>query len=396
MKILLLTHNFSPDLGAASFRMDSLVRELSKNNNVYIITAYPNRYNDLNIKILDDFNEKVKIIRVKNIKQSNNLVKRSFSYIEYFFKSYFIAKKFVKKCDVVVATSPQILTGYLGSIISTKVPFILDVRDLWPESMLDLGITSSKSLIYKILKKIEIKMYKKSTHIVINSPAFKDSIEKYIDKEISLVTNGLDDYIYDYFSNKSVVYNKRDKIKIVYAGNLGIAQDIEILAKIRYDVSKFFIFYLIGNGTQKGNIENIIKEKNIDNIKIFNSKERSELLKEYDDADGFFVHLKNIPMFEKTIPSKIFEYVATKKPVVYGLNGVSKRIMDNLNAGFSFSAGDIESLEIALLKLKDSLENSEWKYNENLMLKNEYLRSNLSKNFVSIIEDTYEKYYKKI
>ena len=223
--------------------------------------------------------------------------------------------------------------------------------------MIDLGVTTRKSLLYKFLKHIELYMYKKATSIIVNSPAFIEHIQKYSNKRIDIITNGLDDFIYQYFlEEKSQNTQKDKKIRIVYAGNLGIAQDVKILTEIQEDISKNFEFYLIGNGSQKGEIEKELKEKNIQNILVYSSKERKELLEFYRQADAFFVHLKDIPMFKKTIPSKVFEYVATKKPVIYGLNGVAKEIMEELNAGYSFEAGNVNSLEATLIHLKKDLE----------------------------------------
>jgi len=390
VKILLLTHNFTPDLGAASFRMDSLVRFLSRKHKVTVITAYPNRYKNLNIKIEDDYNDNVQIIRIKNFHQSNKLFKRSFSYLDYFLKSFFVVLRHIDKNDIIVATSPQILTGYLGAIFSKKnKPLVLDIRDLWPDAMIDLNLVSKKSLIYKILKMIEKFMYKKSKVIVINSPSFEEHIRKYVkNKKIYFIPNGVDDYIVEYFEKRPInLFNKEEKIKVLYAGNLGLAQDILILTKISKEVGKYFHFILIGDGSQREKIEREIKIKSIENIEIRKPLKREELFKEYEKCDAFFVHLKNIPMFKRTIPSKIFEYVATKKPVLYGLNGVAKEIMDELNAGFSFKSGDIEDLERALLDLKNAIDNGLWEYKTNEILIKKYLRSNLSEKFVKVIED---------
>jgi len=375
--------------------MEALVRELSKRGHkVKVITATPNRYSKMDISFDDDFGQNVEVIRVKNVKQSGNYVKRSYSYIEYFIKTLFLAKSKIRHIDIIIATSPQILTGYLGALLKKKnIPFILDIRDLWPDAMVSLNLTTENSFIYKILKKIEIYMYKKATRIIINSPAFKKDINKYVDKKIDLITNGLDDYFFNFFSKESPREIKNgDKIKIVYAGNLGIAQDIKILTEIDEKISENFIFKLIGDGSQKEEIEKTIKKKNINNIMLYPPKARRELIEDYQNADAFFVHLKKLPMFEKTIPSKIFEYVATKKPVIYGLEGVAKDIMDELNGSYPFEPGNVKSLEAALIKMKNDLETGKWKYENNSILEEKYLRSQLSKKFANIIEETLNDY----
>lgn len=388
--ILLLTQNFPPDIGAPSFRMEAFARELaSRGYQVNVLTAYPNRYRELNVKTYDDFGSNIKVTRIKNIKQSSNLVRRAYSYIDYFIKAFFVALRMRKDCDMIIATSPQILTGYLGALVKSKEkPFLLDVRDLWPDAMLDLGLATESSIIYRILKKIEIYIYKKASVIIINSPAFEEDIRRYVDKRIELVMNGLDDSFYELI-NKSVpkTHTPGEKIVVTYAGNLGIGQDVKILTKLNRKVSQHFVFKLIGSGPQSDEILEVINKDRITNIKVFPPRARNELVSDYTESDAFFVHLKNIPMFAKTIPSKIFEYVATRKPVVYGLSGVSKEIMDELNAGYSFEPGNVESLEDALMRLKSDIEDGTWKYNENPILKEKYLRSSLSKKFADIVEE---------
>lgn len=390
MNILILSHNYPPDLGAASFRMKALVDELDKRGHkVKILTSVPNRYK--NIKLSENnLTEKENVIRVRCKPQSSNLVKRSFSYIGYFLRSFFVGLKEAKDTDVIVATSPQILVGYLGVILSKlkKKPLVVDIRDLWPDAMVDLEITTENSMVYKIIKRIEMKMYRTADKIVINSPSFEKHVEKYkrMDTSIDIVTNGLDDYIFDYFEKKDTKTGNQ-RLNVCYAGNLGIAQDINILTKIAKKMENEFEFILIGNGSQKPLIERNIVKNGIKNIKILQPMDRRELLGYYEKADIFFVHLKNIPMFEKTIPSKIFEYVATKKPLVYGLTGVSKTILDELNAGFSFGPNNIGEIENSFYKAKETVEKDIWKAEGISVLREKYTRSELSRKFADVIEE---------
>jgi glycosyltransferase involved in cell wall biosynthesis len=393
--IMLLTDNFPPNIGPASFRMEALVRELSERGyNIEVITAHSNRYENLKAVINDNYGPNVRVNRVKNVKQLGGFIKKSYSYIEYFIKAFFLAKKELKNVDIIIATSPQILTGYLGALLKKRnIPLILDIRDLWPDAMIELYSTRTNSLIYKILKKIEIYMYKKATRIVINSPAYEEDIRRYVNKDIILITNGLDDYFYNFFyeiTPQSPDPNK--KIRVVYSGNLGIGQDIIILTKLNDEILNNFIFDLIGDGSQKEDIKKAIKKNNKKNIILHPPKSRKDLVEDYQNADAFFVHLKQIPMYKKTIPSKIFEYVATKKPVVYGLQGVAKDIMDELNGGYSFEPGNVKSLEAALIKMKNDLETGKWKYENNSILEEKYLRSQLSKKFADIVEETLNDY----
>lgn len=390
MKILIITHNFPPDLGAASFRMESLIRFLSEKHQVTVLTAYPNRYKSIKVEMKDNFNENVKVVRIPSLKQSNNLFQRGISFLDFFLKSYIIARKLVKGHDVVVATSPQIFSGFLGAlIVNDEKPFVLDIRDLWPDAMVDLGLTRINSFVYKMLKKIEIYMYKKADKIVINSPAFEEYIRNMGNKDVYLVTNGVDMEFFEYFKKIDIISPPRKPFRILYAGNLGLAQDIKILTELNDRIFNDFYFVLIGDGSQRNEIEREINRKGIKNIELRLPIERQKLLKEYEAADALFVHLRNIPMFSKTIPSKIFEYVATRKPVIYGVTGVTKQILDEMKAGIAFEPGNVTDLERALEELKYILNEGLWKYEVNPILEKRYLRPILAKRFAEVIEDAY-------
>jgi len=389
-KVLVLSHNYPPDLGPASFRIEALVKALIKKGyQVTVVTSYPNRYENYETKENCLTERNLTVFRKKAMKQSNNLILRSFAYLDFFLKSYFTANRIGKETDLVVATTPQILTGYLGKIISKKYkkPFVLDVRDLWPDTMIELNILRERSIIFKLLKKLEFNIYKQADHIVINTPGFEDYFRKVTTKKTTLVTNGLDDYIYEYFKNNGSLTNVKPPYKVIYAGNLGIAQDIDILTRLPIEVLSKFEFVLIGNGSQKNAIEKHIKQKKLEKyIRLVNPMNRLNLLEEYNKGHAFFVHLIDIDMFKRAIPSKVFEFVATNKPLVYGLKGVGKEILDELKAGYSYAPNDKKSLSSALEELYQGLTNSTWAGNDRQQIEEKYLRSVLTEKFVKVIE----------
>ena len=313
MNILLITQNYPPDIGAAAFRMKSLVDTLiERNHKVIVLTGTPNRYGSLKSDVQTEETQET-IIRIPTRKQSSNLLFRSLSFLDFFFKGYLRAKKLSKTADIIVATSPQLLVAYLGALVKSKQkPFILDIRDLWPDVMVEMGITTKSRASFKVLKRIEKRCYKKADEIIINSPAFENHVAKYTDKKINLITNGIDDYLFKELSTFELKPFS-SPFTITYAGNLGLAQKIDILADVANEFNGRFNFQIIGDGSGKKKFTDKIEENNITNIKIINPLPRVELIKYYKKTDAFFVHLKDIDMFKKTIPSKMFEYIATGK-----------------------------------------------------------------------------------
>lgn len=387
-KITLLIDNFTPDLGAASFRFESIVKELAdRGNQINIIASYPNR---IDLDNFEDFKYKnVQIIRINKKKLKENTIQRAFNYFNFFYEAIKVGIKVSKDSDLIIATSPQLLVGVAGAIISkiNKKKFILDIRDLWPDIVLDMGVMKRYNPIYIILKILENFMYKQSDYLIYNSPGFKEYLEcKYPKENMSLITNGIDDYILEYFKDKQVKIEKKDKYKILYAGNLGIAQDIKILvdlAKRRKDIEVI----LIGKGSQEKIIVDKIKELQVENIKLISSIPRVELLNLYEEIDILFLQLKDIKMFEKTIPSKIFEYIAAQKPIIYGVEGIAREILEEeFKRNYYFKANNLDNLEETLNKLVKDIEERKYVKPDIEKLIANYSRSNLAKRYREIVE----------
>ena len=286
MNIMLLIDNFTPDLAPPSFRFESVVKELAKRGHkITIIASYPNRID------LDEFKEfeyeNVKIIRINKRELKEKTYQRAINYFIYFYKSLKVGLHIAKNNDLIIATTPQLLIAVSGAIISVirKKKFIVDVRDLWPDIVLDMGIMKKYNPIYLILKLLESFVYKQAFYMVYNSPAFFNYLEKKYNKsKMTLITNGIDNYILNYFKGKNLEVKKKKIYKILYAGNIGIAQDIIILtelAKKRKDIN----IILIGKGSQETLIKNRIKDFNIGNINIIKAVPRNEILKMYEEAD---------------------------------------------------------------------------------------------------------------
>lgn len=391
MNICLFIDNFTPDLGASSFRFESIVKELAnRNHNIKIIASYPNR---ISVEKFKEFKYKnAEVIRINKNELKTGTVQRAFNYLNYFVQAIKIGIKESKQSDLIIATSPQLLVGVAGAMVSkiNKKKFLIDIRDLWPDIVLDMNVMKKYNPIYLFLKLLEKFMYKQSIYLVYNSPGFKSYLEQKYDKEkMTLITNGIDDFILDYFGDKKIEIQPKEKYQILYAGNLGIAQDIKILvdlAKKRKDIE----ILLVGKGSQENLIKEKIREFNLKNITLISSVPRNELLKFYDETDILFLQLKDIKMFEKTIPSKIFEYLASQKPIIYGVEGVAKKIlMEEFNRKYYFKANDIKNLEEVLDLVIQDIESENYLKSDTKKLKNNYSRKILSKKYADLIEKVF-------
>lgn len=390
-KILIILDNFSPDLGAASFRFEGIVKELADRGNIVtVLSSYPNRINKEKIKDMEFKYKNVSVVRMKEKRRGKNIFQTAMAYFLFFLDSLKDGIKLARASDIIISSSPQLFVGFSGAIISliTKKKFILDIRDLWPDIIIDMGIMKKYNPIYQILKLLELVMYKSSDHIVYNSPKFKEYLSTKIAQEkMSLITNGIDDYILEYFKEHQNNIKLKKKYKIIYAGNLGIAQDIIILVDFAKLYQDNIEILLIGKGSQENDIREKIIKENLSNIKIISAIPREELLIKYKEADFLYLQLKNIKMFEKTIPSKIFEYLATKKPIIYGIEGVGKEILqEKFAAKYYYEANNLKKLVITYEKLLKDIEEEKYIEPNITELENHYSRKKLSEKFVEIIE----------
>lgn len=393
MKVLVLTQNYVPDLAASSFRMKALVDELTeRGHQVTVLSGVPNRYASMNFTEADlKVDGQERMIWISRPKQKGKIVWRSIGDAWFLLKSAFKARPVASEADVLVATTPHIWVGFLGALLSwfTGTPLVLDVRDLWPDVMTEMGILPEKSPLFRVLKGIERFMYRSATRIVVNSPAFSEYIRKSSGQWPACITNGIDDA----FFQQLLALQKQGKgttpYRVTYAGNLGMAQDLGFFLDVAKNLEGKFEFQLIGDGSDRVHFERLMEEKKIRNVEVLPPVQRKELLDYYARTDAFFVQLKPIPMFEKTIPSKVFEYVATGKPVVYGLRGIAGEIMQKLQGTrWRFEPGDSRSLAPVFGQLFDCLASSrDWNGAKGqALLKDEFLRSVLCSHFAEVIE----------
>lgn len=406
MRILVLTQYYPPDLSACAFRMEALVRELClRHHDVTVLTGIPNRYASYEVSSergASLFGEKV--LRLRRFKQNGGgLLQRSLGDFQYFAQVAWFLLRRRYSWDVVFATSPHLFIGLLGRLAGymSHIPFVLDIRDLWPGVMVDLGYLKEQSFTYRFLRTLEGKTYAAAKDIIINSPAFQEEIELFdssLSSKIQVVTNGIDDHFGAELqkntpSSKALSY---PPYTILYAGNLGVAQHLETLLKKAHFFRGRFNFVFLGDGSGRKNLEKFVKEHALDNVFFYPPCSRENLPERYARADAFFVHLKNIPMFTKTIPSKIFEYCITGKPVIYGLAGMAKGIMEQLQGNrFAFTPGNEEELSAVLEDLYSGLSQGGLSFAEGQeQVRRSYLRSELSRNMANIIEQSAEKHQK--
>lgn len=358
-KILIITQNFYPEIGSHANRMRNLFQLLKiEGYEVSVLTtepSYPNKhiYKDKKFWNNDylDNEEKIHRVKVKNRKYSLNMINRLMHYLEISFKMLFYILFQKQRFDTVLVTTPAIFIAFIGIIAKLKyrAKFILDVRDLWPESLKGVGVFDS-TIIIKFFSLLEIFLYKKSNHIIINSIGFKEYILKKarIDPDkITFIPNAAR------INELSSPHKFHKNFKVIYTGNIGLAQDVEFLKDLVRKLDKQHIqITIVGYGQKKNDLLSFIKENRLQNVTIINPTTRSECLELSAKHDVGVLSLNNKAVFDTVLPGKLIDYMSSAIPVVAAVSGYSKNIIEAYHTGFVSEKRDAYEIVKNILLLK--------------------------------------------
>src|SRR3990167_7682470 len=321
-KILILSFYFPPDLCAGSFRAKALIESLepmaqAENLQIDIITTLPNRYANFQASAHETETKGcATIYRVKIPAHQSGFIDQAKAFTQYFFKSLKITKN--KKYDVVYATSSRLFTAFLGARIATKkkIPLFLDIRDIFTDTMQSI-LKFPLKLCLPFFNYIEFYTIKKAHALNLVSNGFLPYFKPNKECKVTTISHGVDLCFRDIQSDTQ---KKRAIKRVLYAGNIGQGQGIEkIIPALAHTFKKQCEFYIIGSGGQQKELEKSCRD--LENVKIFSPVDRETLIQYYKDADILFLHLNNLSAFNKVLPSKIFEYAMTGKPILAGVSG---------------------------------------------------------------------------
>ena len=355
MRILILSFYYPPDIGPGSLRaksiVDAIIKEAGNNIQIEVITTMPNRYKSLNTFALERENSsKVNINRINLSSHGNSMFDQTRAFILFAFK----VRKFIlnKNWDIVVATSSRLMTASLGAWIAkrTDSKLYLDIRDLFVDTMNNVIAKKSLYILMPLLLILEKWTFKSANKLNIVSKGFFNYIEKISpDVSISTYTNGVDEM---FIKNNFLSKKNSSKPLILYAGNIGYGQGLHKIIPDIANSLKDFQFKLIGDGIAKKLLIDNDLFKSQTNIEILKPVLRKELINEYQNADILFLHLNDYKAFHKVLPSKIFEYAATGKPILAGVSGYAAEFLKEQVKGVEvFNPCDVVSMKIGLNKL---------------------------------------------
>lgn len=369
MDILFLTHYFPPEVNAPASRTYEHCKEwVRKGHKVTVVTGVPNHpqgrvYPGYKNRLYQkETIDGINVIRLWTyVTPNEGFIKRTLGYVSYIFSVIF-SIPFLPRHDVVVSTSPQFFCGLAGYFVKLfrRRPWIVEIRDLWPESIVAVGAIKNKTII-RILEYIEKKVYEKSDHIVVVTDAFREFIQKkgIARDKISVIKNGVDLSFYrpdQVQITDEYGYDLDKRFVASYVGTHGMAHHLETVleaAEILKDRTDI-LFLLVGDGAEKANLLKLKQERELDNVIMLGQQPKDKMPLLWALSDVSMVLLKKSDLFKTVIPSKIFESMAMKRPIVLGVEGEVKKMIDEGQSGITIEPENSEQLASAVSKLADS------------------------------------------
>lgn len=366
MRILVLSDNFVPEQNAPALRtFEHCRRWVQQGASVTVITTVPNFPTGViqapyrNRLHQREVMEGIEVIRVWSFLAPNkDVVLRGLDFLSFAVGAFFAG--LFQKADVILATSPQLLTGLAGRFLArVKVtPWIFEVRDLWPESIVAVGALKD-GVVIRMLERLEVGLYGSAARIVTVSEPMRERIAAKgvpADK-IAVVSNGADPARMQGGEKREQLlaqWMPLGRFIVGYIGTHGMAQGLEVVvaaATILRDTNVHFLF--VGEGARRLELEALARSAGLANTTFLGQVPAADAIDYLALSDAVVVPLKKTVTFESALPSKIFETAAVGRPMIVSAFGHVADIVQQYDAGVAAEPGDPEQLAAAILRLRD-------------------------------------------
>jgi glycosyltransferase involved in cell wall biosynthesis len=362
MKILVMAQYFPPDITAAAFRMFDTARLLEDSGHeVRVITARPHR-SQVDGDSAAEYDRQISgVARTWVAHLSGG---GFFNYIKHY-TSFMVGSSWLGlkqrltgwKPDVIWASSPPLFVGLSGVALSRlfRVPLVLDVRDIWPASAVGVGQISAQGRAYRYGEKMEKFVYDKAAHITCVARPMREYICTRTETPVTVVYNGTK--VSDIVVEPAGGNGSKNDHTLLYAGNLGRAQQLDLLIRAWANVHSRngqhrWTVKLLGTGAVERDLKELARDLGTNGSVVFAPPvSRQEAMREMMQAAALCVSLQADKAFERTIPSKVFDCMAVGRPILAGVGGEARAILESTGANVCYEPGDQEHLEQSLERL---------------------------------------------
>jgi colanic acid biosynthesis glycosyl transferase WcaI len=364
LKILILTQYFPPEVGAAQTRLYETARTLLNNGiDVEVFTSMPSYPLG---EIFDNYKgcfhkqnniDGINVYRVWSYASNDvGIIKRLFSYISFTALAFTSLTKVRPKPDLIFVESPPLTLGVTGYLLGKLwgCPWVLNISDLWPDSIFALGAISKGSLAGKSLLKLESFLYKRAAGITaVTEGMVSDLLHKknIPQNKLYYLPNGAN---VDAFQPVVDLAERKQK-RFIYAGRIGRAHGVEVIAKAakltehRQDI----IYQILGDGPELESLKKLASSLKINNIEFMEPVPLTEMPEKLKEAYAALVTLKDLPLFQGTRPAKMMAPLAAGLPIIYSGAGEGANLIKETGAGLITPPEDENALADAVIQLAD-------------------------------------------
>jgi colanic acid biosynthesis glycosyl transferase WcaI len=369
-RALIISDRFTPEVSAASTRLHAHAKRWVKSGwDVDVLTCAPNFPRG---KVFPGYKNRlyqrelldgITVHRIWSYMAPNRgKFRRLLDYFS-FNVSARASLKMVPRPDVILASSPPINVAWIAQAAARHfgVPWVFEVRDLWPASIRAVGI--SKGYLLQFVERQELALYKDAASIIVLTDAFKaDLMHRGVQEaKISVVTNAVEPENFSYSYGRTQARHNLglpiDKFVVGFVGTVGLAQGastfVSVAASLEHRTDIYFV--VVGEGAERPIIEKAAIDMKLTNIEFRDFVAHEKVPEILSALDVGAVLLKNDPVFETVIPSKIFEIMAARRPIVAAVRGQAKQVIEALGGGVCVAPEDATAFSQAILTLAEDI-----------------------------------------
>ena len=377
VKILYISQYFPPEMGAPAARAAELSRRWARmGHDVTVLTGFPNHptgivpaewRSRLHHFRCQETVDGVRVVRTWLWPLPNRKAHERIRNYASFWISSSVTGLALQKPDVVIATSPQLLVALSGWWLAfwKRVPFVFEVRDLWPEALAAVGAGSEGTWLHRTLGAIAGFLYRRADRVVVVAPAFKDHLIRHWNvpaAKISIVENGVETDLFRVDLATAEVRKQlqlENRFLICYIGTMGNAHGLGTVIAAAGQLQTTLpnaMFLLIGEGAEKERIVELAAARGLTNLQFLGQQPRERIPAYISAADLCLVMLKKTELFKTVIPTKLLEYMACERPVIVAVDGQARQIVEEAGAGVFVDPENSQALVQAILDLAENPE----------------------------------------
>jgi glycosyltransferase involved in cell wall biosynthesis len=370
MRITFLCQYFPPEMGAPAARTYEHARHwVELGHEVTVITGFPNHPTGIlhpEYRGVFTRREQVDGIDLRRTwvycAPNKGFLKRVLNFLSFFFSSLILGGLLTSRPQMVIGTSPQFFCAVAAWLLSRlkRVPFVFEVRDIWPQSAIELGALRNP-LAIRILESLEQHLYRAASLIVIVAESTRPYLHArgISDAKIALIPNGIDLRFLESSGDSTESFRERegwsDKFLVSYIGTHGMSHALEVVlsaaARLSSDPSIHFLF--VGEGAEKARLVRMAQEANLSNVTFLNEQPRPTLPAIYGASNVSLVPLRRLQIFTKVLPSKLFELMGVGCPIICSVEGEAAQLVERSGAGICIEPENVEALVETIIKLRN-------------------------------------------